>query len=80
MASERASWAQRRSATEQRRRDCELLYELEVGCRRQGWGADPALIYGEEKDLFKFVDGRFAFSREHADWELLKKRSRTKGP
>ena len=80
MDSERASWAQRRSATEQSRRDCELLYELEVECRRQGWGADPALIYDEEKDLFRFVDGRFAFSREHADWALLRKRGRVKGP
>ena len=79
MDSERASWAQRRSATEQRKRDAELLYELEVELRKVGWG-DPALVYDEEKDLFRFVDGRFAFSREHADWELLKKRGRIKGP
>jgi hypothetical protein len=37
---------------------------------------DPALVYGEEKDLFRFRDGRFAFSREHGNWELLKKRGR----
>ena len=79
MDSERASWAQRRSATEQRRRNAALLYELEVELRKVGWG-DPALVYDEEKDLFRFVDGRFAFSREHADWELLKKRGRIKGP
>jgi hypothetical protein len=35
----------------------------------------PALVYNEEKDLFRFRDGRFAFSREHADWELLSKRA-----
>jgi len=38
--------------------------------RKVGWG-DPALIYDEEQDLFRFRDGRFAFSREHADWALL---------
>jgi len=38
--------------------------------RKVGWG-DPALIYDEEKDLFRFTDGSFAFSRDHADWELL---------
>ena len=38
------------------------------------------LIYDEEKDLFRFVDGRFAFSREHGDWALLRKRGRVKGP
>jgi hypothetical protein len=32
-----------------------------------GWG-DPALIYGEDRDLFRFTDGRFALSRELADW------------
>src|SRR5918994_922679 len=32
-----------------------------------GWG-DPALIYGENRDLFRFTDGRFALSRELADW------------
>jgi hypothetical protein len=43
--------------------------------RKVGWG-DPALVYDEEKDLFRFTDGRFAFSREYADWELLRKRVR----
>ena len=54
------------------------FYDFEVECRRQGWG-DPALVYDQEKDLFRFRDGRFAFSREHADWELLRKRGRLKG-
>jgi hypothetical protein len=40
---------------------------------------DPAFVYGEEKDLFHFTDGKFAFSREYADWELLRKRGRLKG-
>jgi hypothetical protein len=37
-----------------------------------GWG-DPALVY-EERDLYRFRDGRFAFSCEHADWGLLRER------
>jgi len=46
---------------------------------RKVWWGDPALLYDEEKNLFRFTDGRFAFSREHADWELLRKRGRMKG-
>jgi hypothetical protein len=74
-----APWAKRRSKAEQRKMDTALLYELEVEFRKVGWG-DPALIYDEEKALFRFTDGRFAFSREHADWVLLRKRGRLKGP
>ena len=47
-----------------------LRYELEMESRKVGW-RDPALIYDEEEDLFRFRDGRFAFSRDHADWALL---------
>jgi hypothetical protein len=31
-------------------------------------------VYNEEKDLFRFSDGRFAFSREWANIDLLQKR------
>jgi hypothetical protein len=75
---ERAPWAPRHSETEERRRLCELLYDLEIEYRKVGWG-DPACVYDEERDLFRFRDGRFAFSREHADWKLLRKRGRIKG-
>jgi hypothetical protein len=68
-----------RSEAEQRRRDAELLYDLEVEYRKVGWG-DPAYVHDEERCLFHFRDGRFAFSREHADWELLRKRGRLRGP
>jgi hypothetical protein len=27
-----------------------------------------------KRELIRFRDGRFAFSREHADWALLRKR------
>jgi hypothetical protein len=57
-----------------RRITAETLYETEMELRRQGWGADPALVYDEERDLFRFRDGQFAFSRTHGNWELLKKR------
>jgi hypothetical protein len=52
--------------SKQRKRDTALRYELEMEGRKVGWG-DPTLVYDEEKDLFRFTDGRFAFSREHAD-------------
>jgi hypothetical protein len=71
-------WFGKRSETEQRTRKARLLYDFEVECREQGWG-DPAFVYDEEKDLFRWTDGRFAFSREHADWELLRKRGRLRG-
>jgi len=45
---------------------------LEMESRKVVWG-DPALVYDELKDLFRFRDGRFAFFRKHADWELLRK-------
>jgi hypothetical protein len=45
----------------------------------QGWIGRPALVYDDEKERFRFSDGRFAFSRDHADWELLRKRGRMKG-
>jgi hypothetical protein len=34
--------------------------------RKLGWG-DPALVYDEEKELFRFRDDRFAFSRSPRD-------------
>ena len=74
---ERAPWAKRRS--EQRKRDAALRCELEMESRKLGLGG-PALVYDEEKDLFRFRDGPFAFTREHADWSLLRKRGRMKGP
>jgi hypothetical protein len=51
---------------------------LEMESRKLGW-SDPALVCDEEKELFRFTDGRFAFSREHRDWALLRKRGRIKG-
>ena len=63
-------WFGKLSETEQRKRKARLLYDFEVECRRQGWGVS-AFIYEEQKHLFKWTDGRCAFSQEHADWKLL---------
>jgi len=68
----------KRSEAEKRRMRARLLYDFEMECREQGWG-DPAFVYDEEHDLFRFTDGRFAFSREHADCGLPKKSGRLKG-
>jgi hypothetical protein len=45
-----------------------MLYELEMVLREEGYSD---FIYDEEKDLFRFKDGRFAFSRTQADVKLL---------
>jgi hypothetical protein len=60
---DRAPWVPRRSQAEGRKVRCELLYDLEMEFRRQDFLADPALVYDEEHDLFRFRDGKFAFSR-----------------
>ena len=71
-------FGRRLSGAERRKILARTYYDFEVECRRQGWG-DPAFVYDEEHDLFLFTDGRFAFSREHADWALLRKRGRLRG-
>jgi hypothetical protein len=72
------SWSSRYTEAQKRKITAQTFYEFEIEARRQGWG-DPAFIYDEEKDLFRWTDSKFAFSREHADWELLKKSGRMKG-
>jgi hypothetical protein len=72
MYGERAPWT-RRSETHLRKIHAQVLYDLEMECRRRGWGADPAFVHDEERELFRFRDGRFAISCEHAEWALLKK-------
>jgi hypothetical protein len=71
-------WFGKRSEAEQRKSSARLLYDLEMECREQSWG-DPAFVYDEERELFRFTDGRIAFSREHADWKLLRERGRMRG-
>jgi hypothetical protein len=45
-----------------------MLYELEMLLREEGYSD---FIYDEEKDLFRFRDGRFAFLRTQADMKVL---------
>ncbi len=60
------SWFPKRSPSEMRRLRAEVLYDLEVELRKIGWEY-PAFVYDEEHDLLRFRDGRFAFSRRHAN-------------
>jgi len=60
---------------EWRLRAAETLYRSEMFMRSVGH-PDPTLFYDEENVLFRFRDGRVAFSREWADWPLLRKRGR----
>ncbi len=54
-----------------RRREAEALYKFEMILREMGLSD---FVYDEEEDLFRFRDGRFAFSRERADTKLLLER------
>jgi hypothetical protein len=56
---------------ELRRRRAKSLYEIEMLFCEEGLFD---FIYDEENDLFRFNDGRFAFSRTHADVKLLEER------
>ncbi len=50
------------------RQAVKVLYDLEMGL----WEMDMSkLSYDDEKDCFRFRDGRFAFSKTQADWKLL---------
>jgi hypothetical protein len=60
------------SDRERRRRRANALYEFEMVLREEGISD---FVYDEGEDLFRFTeDGRFAFSREWADIDLLQER------
>src|SRR5215216_6310265 len=59
------------SDRERRRRRANALYEFEMLLREEGISD---FVCDEEQDLFRFPDGRFAFSNEWADVELLQER------
>jgi hypothetical protein len=58
------------SETERRRQDARFFYLFELLLIEEG--CDSELVYDEEHEVFRFADGRFALSREHADWRGLK--------
>ena len=61
------------SERERRLRRAQALYRFEMALREEG--EIPDFVYDEEQDLFRFPqDGRFAFSREWADIDLLQER------
>jgi hypothetical protein len=56
----------------ERRRRAKALYVFEMLLREEGLSD---FVYDEEEDLCRFPqDGRFAFSREWADIDLLQER------
>lgn len=57
--------------SEEKHEGARVLYELEMGLWEVGLSK---LDYDEERDCFLFSDGRFAFSRQSADWQLLQER------
>jgi hypothetical protein len=59
------------SERERRRRRANALYEFEMVLREEGISD---FVYDEGEDLFRFANGRFAFSREWADVDLLEER------
>ncbi len=48
-----------------------MLYELETGLREDGWPSD--LVYDTDHDLYRFPDGEFAFSKEYANEQRLRR-------
>jgi hypothetical protein len=60
----------RHTEAERRRQDAQFFYLFEQLLIEEG--CESELVYDREHDLFRFADGRFALSREHADWAGLK--------
>ena len=57
--------------SETRRRGATALYEVETGFREEGWPSEE-FVYDGERDLYRFADGEFAFSREYANERRLR--------
>ena len=52
--------------SEARRRGAEMLYELEMGFKEEGWPSEE-FVYDDEHVIYRFPDGEFAFSGEYAN-------------
>jgi hypothetical protein len=59
------------SETERRRQDAQFFYLFELLLLEEGLGSE--LVYYEERDVFRFSDGRFALSRESTQTGLASK-------
>jgi hypothetical protein len=53
------------SESERRRQDAQFFYQFDLLQLEEGLGSE--LVYDAEREVFRFPDGRFALSREHAD-------------
>ena len=69
-----AAWSPNagRPEAERRRSLARRMFESERESRADGVGPRPGLFWDGRAGLFRFGDGRFALSREHADWRRLK--------
>jgi hypothetical protein len=63
--------AMRRFGSDRERRRANALYVFEMLLREEGISD---FVYDEGQDLFRFPDGKFAFSREWADIDPLQER------
>jgi hypothetical protein len=68
---EKVPWALRCSGAAQRRIAWELRCDLEMEFGKVEW-AIPRFSTTSRRDLFHFTEDRFTYSRERADWELLR--------
>ena len=68
------SWAPGAKETETDRRadSAAFLFEWEKCLCDEGQESNPRPFYDEGHGFFRFSDGRFALSRERADWPPLK--------
>ena len=68
-------WAPAAKKTEAERRadHARHMIEWEERDREEGM-VNPLLFYDERRDPFRFSDGTFALSRDHANWPALKQR------
>jgi len=57
---------------ERRRSLARRMFESERKSRADGVESWPGLFWDERAGLFRFGDGGFALSGEHADWRRLK--------
>ncbi len=60
------------SDCQMRRRKVVSLYELEALCvAEEGWPSED-FVYDAERELYRFPDGEFAFSKEYANERRLR--------
>lgn len=61
------------SDSQMRRRKAAALYELEaLFAAEEGLWPSEDFVYDAERDLYRFPDGEFAFSKEYANERRLR--------